>query len=151
MNATAMELMPRIPAPVGPAIAPGDLAPSSREPAAEAAASLYCVFIDEVLQRGVLDGIDQFLTRDFVEHDATGDHDRDDYLSRIATARSRSSTAVWTIELLTSVGDLIVCHTTVSTPSGVSPIIVSWQHVVVRFAAGKMAECWRICDGLPFS
>lgn len=110
---------------------------------AEADVRLYYIFIEEVLQRGAIGAAEEFLATDFVAHGAAGDRHRHEFVTGLATRRARFPDAVWTIELLAGVGGLVVCHTTIVASD---PPKQGWESVVIRFAAGKMAEYWRICD-----
>jgi predicted SnoaL-like aldol condensation-catalyzing enzyme len=111
--------------------------------ASDADARLYYIFIEEVLQRGAMGVAEQFLAADFVDHGASGDRLRHDFISELTIRRARFPDAVWTIELLADVGGLVVCHTTMTAPGLAVP---GWESVVIRCAAGKIAECWRISD-----
>lgn len=111
--------------------------------AAEADAALYYIFIEEVLQRGAIGAADKFLAIDFVEHGPSGDRRRKEFVAGLGARRERFPNAMWTIELLVAVGGLVVCHTTMVNPELPAS---AWESVVIRFAGGKIAECWRICD-----
>ena len=116
--------------------------------AAEAEADLgrYYVFVDQVLQRGVMDGVDEFLADGFMEHGMDGDRDRDGFLARIRSQRAQYPNGVWTIELLVAVNGLVICHATMVTPARSALMANTWESIVVRFDAGKMAESWRMRD-----
>lgn len=103
----------------------------------------YYVFVEEVLQRGAVKIADKFLAPDFVEHGAAGDRNGPEFVAGLAERRARFPNAVWTIELLVVVGGLVICHKTMVTPESPGQ---GWESVVLRFDAGKIAECWRICD-----
>jgi predicted SnoaL-like aldol condensation-catalyzing enzyme len=111
--------------------------------AVETEVALYYVFIEEVLQGGAVSRADRFLAAEFVEHGARGDRHRHDFVAHLAERRARFPNAVWTIESLAGVGGLVVCYMTVVTPE--LPL-QGWESVVIRFSAGKIAECWTICD-----
>lgn len=113
---------------------------------ADADVGRYYVFVDQVLQRGVMDGADEFLADDFMEHGTGGDRDRDGFLARIRSQCERYPNAVWTIELLVAVNGLVVCHATMMTPKRSTLMANAWESVVVRFRDGKMAECWCMRD-----
>jgi predicted SnoaL-like aldol condensation-catalyzing enzyme len=128
----------------GPAMPthPGRLAGATAE--ADADVGRYYVFVDQVLQRGVMDGVDEFLTDDFIEHGIGGDHVRDEFLSRIRHQRAQFPDLVWTIELLVAVNGLVLCHATMTEAKNPPATTCTWESVVVRFDAGKMVECWRM-------
>jgi len=112
----------------------------------DADAARYYVFVDQVLQRGVVDGLEEFLTDDFIEHEIGGDHPRDEFVSRILHQRAQFPDAVWTIELLAGVNGLVVCHATMAGSNLPALTTSAWENIVVRFEAGRMAECWRMRD-----
>ncbi len=74
---------------------------------------------------------------------------RDEFLSRVRGQRARFPDAVWTIELLVAVNGLVLCHATMTGSEQAAATTHTWESVVVRFAAGKMAECWRMRDETP--
>ncbi|MES2359809.1 MAG: ester cyclase [Gemmatimonadota bacterium] len=113
---------------------------------ADADVGRYYVFVDQVLQRGMMEGADEFLADDFIEHGIGGDHRRDEFLSRVRSQRARFPDAVWTIELLVAVNGLVHCHATMRAPEQPAAATHTWESVVVRFDGGKMAECWRMRD-----
>lgn len=113
---------------------------------ADADVGRYYVFVDQVLQRGMMEGVDEFLAADFIEHGVGGDRRREEFLSRVRGQRAQFPDAVWTIELLVAVNGLVLCHATITAPPQPAAITHTWESVVVRFDAGKMAECWRMRD-----
>lgn len=123
---------------------PGWLAVANHD--ADADLGRYYAFVDQVLQRGVMDGMDEFLTDDFIQHGIDGDHGRDEFLSRIQRQRAQFPDAVWTIELLTGVNGLVLCHATMTGSNPPAHATSTWENIVVRFDAGRMAECWRMRD-----
>lgn len=117
---------------------------------AEARVQLYYVFVDQVLQHGDADAADRFLSADFTEHGSSGDGGRMEFLERLSAQQAQFPGAVWTIELLTSVGNLVLCHTTVAAPQLDNRVVELWESVVARIADGKIAEIWRLCDEAAF-
>ena len=116
--------------------------PPSRAPAlADADAALYYVFVEQTLQRGAPGSVASFLTNDFVEHHAGRDRNGDEFAACIATRQARYPDAVWTIELLVTIGSLVVCYMTMTVPELTGQ---HWETIVSRFEGGKIAECWRM-------
>ncbi|HXF25473.1 MAG TPA: hypothetical protein VN602_13175, partial [Gemmatimonadaceae bacterium] len=63
---------------------------------ADADVGRYYVFVDQVLQRGMMEGVDEFLAADFIEHGVGGDRRREEFLSRVRGQRAQFPDAVWT-------------------------------------------------------
>lgn len=111
-------------------------------PSTEADVGCLYAFIEEVIQCGAITRADRFLSERFVEHDGPATRGRSAFVSSIRTRRDRFPDAVWTIELLMEVRGIVICHTSVR--SFAIPMH-SWEHILVRFESGKIAECWRSC------
>ncbi len=111
----------------------------------EAHVGLYYLFVEEVLQRGVLAAAERFLHNDFVAHGSAGDHDRHAFIVHLAARRARFPDAVWTIEALTGVGRHVVCYLTMIAPHLEDQV---WESVVVRFDNDRIVESWSICHQL---
>lgn len=112
---------------------------------AEARVQLYYVFVDQVLQHGDTHAADRFLSADFREHGISGHGGRTEFIERLSAQHVMLPGAVWTIELLTSVGNLVICHTTVTAPQLGNRTVGIWDCVVARIADAKIAEIWRVC------
>lgn len=83
---------------------------------------------------------------DCVEHCADGDRAGAEVIAWLATRRVRYPAAVWTIELLTGVGDMVICHATMHAPLDTGGETRITETVAARFVAGRIAECWRSVD-----
>jgi predicted SnoaL-like aldol condensation-catalyzing enzyme len=112
----------------------------------DADVQLYYVFLDQLLQRGAMDCADRFVASDFVEHGADGDVGKEAFIARLTSQTQYSPNVVWTIELLVSVGGLVICHTTIASAGAPRDSIDGWESVVVRFSDGKMVERWRVAQ-----
>ena len=117
--------------------------PGGAPATAEADAALYYVFVEQALQRGSAGCVASFLTNDFVEHHAGRDRDGGEFATCIATRQARYPDAAWTIELLVTIGSLVVCYMTMTVPELTGQ---HWETIVSRFEGGKIAECWRMSD-----
>jgi predicted SnoaL-like aldol condensation-catalyzing enzyme len=112
----------------------------------DADVQLYYVFLDQILQRGAVDVADRFVAPDFVEHGTEGDLGREAFITRLSAQREYFADAVWTIELLVSVGRFVICHTTIASAGLACDNVEGWESVVVRFSNGKMVERWRVAQ-----
>ena len=113
----------------------------------DANAGCFYSFLEEMLQRQGLSSPDQFLADDFRDHFGTESRDRLAFVTSLSEHLARFPAAAWTIEILVSVRDVVLCH--VSTQSSLIARS-AWENFVVRFDGGKMAECWRSChESLP--
>lgn len=129
-----------------PAGTPSRAAAGSTSTDIESDILLYYSFVEQVLQRGAMEAADRFLAPDFVEHGPDGDSGRSEFVERIARRFADRPDATWTIELLVSVGALVLCHSTITTGSS-EPRRVSfdaWENVVARFTGGRIVEIWRM-------
>jgi predicted SnoaL-like aldol condensation-catalyzing enzyme len=106
----------------------------------------YYAFVEEVLFRGSSDGAIRCLADDFVEHGNAGERSRTDFLASFAARRARFPGSAWTIDLLTGAGNFVVCHTTMVAVEENGAHVRAQETAVVRFAAGKIVECWRTFD-----
>ncbi|MDB4892858.1 MAG: SnoaL-like polyketide cyclase [Gemmatimonadetes bacterium] len=106
----------------------------------------YYAFVEEVLFRGSSHDASRCLADDFVEHGSTGERSRAEFLASFAARRARFPEAAWTIDLLSSEGNLVVCHTTMVTVEESGARVRVQETAVMRFAAGKIVECWRTFD-----
>jgi hypothetical protein len=118
---------------------------SSPALAGDADVALYYGLVEQLTCRGVSGAEPRLFTADFVEHGLTGDGSYVDFVARLAARRAQVPGAVWTIELLAGVGELVICHTTMTCPSS-GGAVREWETVVVRMHAGLIAECWRVSD-----
>jgi predicted SnoaL-like aldol condensation-catalyzing enzyme len=106
----------------------------------------YYAFVEEVLFRGSSLDASRCLADDFVEHGSAGERSRAEFLASLAERRARFPCASWTIDLLSGAGNLVVCHTTMVTIAESGAHVRAQETAVVRFAAGKIVECWRTFD-----
>jgi hypothetical protein len=83
---------------------------------------------------------------DCVEHCTDGDRAGAEVLAWLAARRRSYPDAVWTIELLTGVGDLVICHATMQASLVAGGETRITETVAARFVAGRIAECWRSVD-----
>jgi hypothetical protein len=120
--------------------------PASATLAAENDVALYFGFVEEVMRGGATGGTSRFFAADFVEHGAPVGRCGGGLVNCLAARRTRFPDAVWTIELLAGVGGVVVCHTSVTYPALAGGVTRGWETVVVRVAAGRIAESWRIRD-----
>jgi predicted ester cyclase len=112
--------------------------------AGEAGVALYYGLVEQLTSRGASGAESQLFTADFVEHDGAGDGQYGDFVARLAARRAHFPDGVWTIELLAGVGELVICHTTMTCPASSGRTVREWETVVVRMDAGRIAESWRI-------
>lgn len=127
----------------------GRRAPAASERAAEADIALYYAYVEALVQRGAPGLADRFLADDFVAHDGATVHGRAHFVADLVARHARHPNAVWTIELLTSVAGLVICHVTMTEPTAPSSPAhppAAWETVVARVAAGRIVECWCVCD-----
>ncbi|MEO5816959.1 MAG: nuclear transport factor 2 family protein [Gemmatimonadaceae bacterium] len=103
----------------------------------------YYAFVEEVLFRGSSHDASRCLADDFIEHGSSGERSRAEFLASFAVLRARFPGAVWTIDLLSGAGNLVVCHTTMVTVDASGAHVRTQETAVMRFAAGKIVECWR--------
>jgi predicted SnoaL-like aldol condensation-catalyzing enzyme len=89
---------------------------------------------------------EELFAPDCVEHGVDGDRSGTEVVAWLAARRRRYPDAVWTIEVLTSVGDMVICHATMlaSLVSGGETRVM--ETVAARFVDGRIAECWRSVD-----
>ena len=85
-----------------------------------------------------------------VEHCADGVRAGAEVIAWLATRRRSYPDAVWTIELLTGVGDLVICHATMLASLGAGGETRITETVAARFVDGRIAECWRSVDECRF-
>jgi hypothetical protein len=81
-----------------------------------------------------------------VEHGIDGDRAGAEVIAWLAMRRRRHPDAVWTIELLTGVGDLVICHATMLASLVAGGATRITETVAARFVAGRIVECWRSLD-----
>jgi hypothetical protein len=107
-------------------------------------------FMEELIRDETADVAARFLAADFVAHDGPAARPRGEFVAHRAARHARFRDAVWTIELLASVGGLVICHTTLTCPEPPGgppdPAPGPWEMVVARVVAGRIAECWCACD-----
>jgi predicted SnoaL-like aldol condensation-catalyzing enzyme len=106
----------------------------------------YYAFVEEVLFRGSSHDATGCLADDFIEHGNAGEHSRAEFLASFAARRARFPGSAWTIDLLTGAGNLVVCHTTMERVEESGDRVRAQETAVMRFAAGKIVECWRTFD-----
>ena len=91
-------------------------------------------------------GDEELFAADGVEHRADGDRAGAEVIAWLAARRRSYPDAVWTIELLTGVGDLVICHATMlASHLGGGETRIT-ETVAARFVAGRIAESWRSVD-----
>lgn len=107
---------------------------------------MFYSFIEELLAGNrTLSGHD-LLADDFVAHEQEGDLGREAFLKLFDDRRRQHPFGIWTIDLLTSVGPLVVCHGTMQRlDDGASgrPTAQVRETIIARFASGRIEECWR--------
>jgi hypothetical protein len=91
-------------------------------------------------------GDEELFAPDCVEHCADGDRAGAEVLAWLAARRKSYRGAVWTIELLTGVGDMVICHATMHASLVAGGETRITETVAARFVAGRIAECWRSVD-----
>lgn len=119
------------------------------DPIAERQVGQYYAFVEEILfHDGALDP-SRWLADDFIEHGSAGERSRAEFLASLAARRARFPGAAWTIDLLAGAGDLVVCHTTMMSAERTGATARAQETAIVRFAGGKIVECWRTIDERP--
>lgn len=103
----------------------------------------YYAFVEAALQRTPLREVERYVADDFVEHHSQGDRSREQFLASLRARRDRFPAAVWTIELLSGLGAMVVCHSTMVSGLPDGSQMQAQETSVVRFENGKMVECWR--------
>jgi len=91
-------------------------------------------------------GDEELFAPDCVEHRADGDRVGAEVIAWLASRRRSYPDAVWTIELLTGVGDLVICHATMLASHLAGGETRITETVAARFVAGRITECWRSVD-----
>lgn len=104
---------------------------------------VYYAFVEATLRAQSLRDMEHFLADNFVEHHAEGDRSRAQFLTSIRERRDRFPAAVLTIELLSGLGAMVVCHSTMVSGLPDGNRLKTQETAVVRFEDGKMVECWR--------
>lgn len=127
--------------PSAPSASSGSDAPVSD---ADARVQLYYVFVEQALQHGDRDAAGRFLSADFRAHESAGDCGRTEFIERIAAQRALYPAAIWTIELLTAVGTLVICHTTLAIQQASAPALEIWETAIARIVDERIAELWCI-------
>ena len=106
----------------------------------------YYAWMEAALTDASHRGDEELFAPDCVEHDDDGDRAGAEVIARLASRRTRHPGAVWTIELLTGVGDMVICHSTVLAPLGAEGETRITETVAARFVDGRITECWRAID-----
>ena len=106
----------------------------------------YYASMEAALHGPSHDRDEELFAPDCVEHCADGDRAGAEVIAWLASRRSSYPDAVWTIELLTGVGDMVICHSTMLAPLVAGGETRITETVAARFVAGRIAECWRSVD-----
>ena len=110
----------------------------------------YYASLEAALRDPSRHGDEELFAPDCVEHCSDGDRIGAEVIAWLASRRRTYPDAVWTIELLTGVGDLVICHATMLAPEGAGGGTRITETVAARFVAGRIAECWRSVDECRF-
>ena len=110
----------------------------------DANAGCFYSFIEEMLQCRGLATPEQFLAEDFCEHFGDELRDRGSFVASLTEHIACFPAASWTIEILASVQDVVICHVRTQ-PVDVAR--ATWENFVARFDNGRIVECWRSCHG----
>ena len=122
------------------------VAPPASGASPDADVAIYYAFIEEVVHRGARANTGRFLAANFVEHYDAAVRRGPELLTWLAARHARFPAAVWVIDLLVGVCDLVVCQCTMTCDTEPGPPIRVSETVVVRISNGRIAESWRASD-----
>ncbi|MDQ2667183.1 MAG: ester cyclase [Gemmatimonadota bacterium] len=112
----------------------------------EADVAIYLTFVECLARGGSTSTARRFLAPGFIEHGEVRDRDGTELLDCLSARSAQAPDEDWAIDLLVSVGGLVVCHSSTTARLSTACASRAREIVIARITAGRIAECWRVCD-----